>query len=665
MNRMYAYQAPGVYFEWQDKSLARLPALRSDITAVVGIAARGPLHVPVKVESWTQYVSVFGGHIPQGYLAYAVEGFFANGGRTCWVVRVADPETAQKALFWLRDDAGQDTLCLRATSEGTWAHQLIVTVLRTSRERFTLLLRHAAGGQEVWPDLTMAVAGVEILDDVNRPVLRLIGTHPVIWDEVQARRETVATVNPKAAGRFDLTINMGTVKEEIWTDLSFDRDDPRYVQTVLNDPETGSDVCMARDLLPVSSAEVVLLARAWVFQIDPRYVRERINSRANGSSWVRVEHLPSAVAFPANTPNANAENLHLGSSRLDGGADGLNSLEPLHLAGELGVPQGQCWGLGCLESIDEISILAMPDIMAKPEYPRSFKPVPPDCTKLDPNPEPPLAIPQEEPEHPRAFTGTEIGELQKAMVRQCEKLKDRVAVLDPLPKHLSGEAVLAWRRGFDSSYVGLYFPWLRVPDPLQLEGLLRLVPPSAHMAGIYARGDLQVGVHKPPANQVIEAAKSVAVEIDDVLHADLNDGQVNVIRAYSGRGLRISGARTLSSDIDLRYLNVRRLLLMIKESIEKATQDLVFEPHNSDLWRKIERRVRAFLDGLWRLGSLDGATAEEAYSVRCDEKTNPPQEQEAGRVICEVGVLPPWPAEFVVVRIGFTQSGAQVIEGGA
>lgn len=662
---MYAYRTPGVYFEWRDTSPVRLPVLRTDVTGLVGIAERGPLHEPVRIESWTQFVSLYGRHVPQGYLAYAVEGFFANGGRTCWVVRIADPEAAHRASLVLRDDEGKDTLCLRASSEGTWANQLIVTLLRTGRERFTMLLRHAEGGQEVWADLTMAVAGVELKDEQHRPVLRLIGTHPAIWNGAQDGCTTVATVEPKEGteNRFDLTIKMG-VQEEKWLDLSLDRSDPRYAEKVLNDPDSGSGILVARDLRSVGAPVSPLRERTWDFQIEPRYVREVLNDKTTGSSWIEIEHLSSSSGFPANTPNTEANNFHEGSPRWAGGADGLSRLKIEHFSGDKEVPAGKCWGLGCLKRVDEVSVLAMPDIMPKPAYPRSFSPTPPDCALLDPVPELPKPIPPIEPEQPPAFTSIQILELQQALVRQCEKLKDRVAILDPLPGHQSLEAVTEWRRSFDTSYAALYFPWLRVPDPRRLEGLLRPLPPSGHVAGIYARGDLQVGAHKPPANQALEAVKALAVEIDDSRHGEMNDAQINVIRRYSGRGLRVGGARTLSSDMSLRYINVRRLLLMIEEAIEEGTQDLVFEPNNQDLWRTVERRVRVFLDDLWRAGGLDGATAEDAYSVRCDAETNPPAEQDLGRLICEVGVLPPWPAEFVVVRIGFTQSGVELVEGG-
>jgi hypothetical protein len=171
-------------------------------------------------------------------------------------------------------------------------------------------------------------------------------------------------------------------------------------------------------------------------------------------------------------------------------------------------------------------------------------------------------------------------------------------------------------------------------------------------------------VHKPPANEELEAVKDVRVAVDDLAHGDLNNHGINVIRAQQGRGVRVSGARTIapSDKPEWRYINVRRLLLMIEEAIDEQTQWTVFEPNNPDLWREVDRVARSFLDGLWRRGMLDGATAEEAYFVRCDETTNPADQTEAGRLICEIGVLPPWPAEFVVVRIGKTEGGTEILE---
>jgi phage tail sheath protein FI len=192
------------------------------------------------------------------------------------------------------------------------------------------------------------------------------------------------------------------------------------------------------------------------------------------------------------------------------------------------------------------------------------------------------------------------------------------------------------------------------------------VPPCGHIAGIYARISRTVGVHKPPANEQISTAQDVQTTLTNDEYGFLNDNSVNVIRAFPGRGLRVAGARTLASDSleqtpELRYVNIRRLLLMIEESIAEQLNWLVFEPNTPILWEDIERIVGGFLTRLWRLGMLDGATPDDAFYVRCDESTNPPEQVDQGRLLCEIGIRPPWPAEFIVVRIGITEGRVVVL----
>jgi phage tail sheath protein FI len=177
---------------------------------------------------------------------------------------------------------------------------------------------------------------------------------------------------------------------------------------------------------------------------------------------------------------------------------------------------------------------------------------------------------------------------------------------------------------------------------------------------MFARVDRRRGVHKPPANEALEGAVDTMQPLDDRTHGALNDAGVNAIRAVAGRGILVLGARTIDLDIRWRYVNVRRLFLMIEESLDEQLQSLVFEPNNPALWRDIRRTIAGFLDRLWRLGMLDGETAADAYTVRCDASTNPPWETEQGRVTCLVGLQPPYPAEFVIVRIGVARDGVEV-----
>ena len=268
------------------------------------------------------------------------------------------------------------------------------------------------------------------------------------------------------------------------------------------------------------------------------------------------------------------------------------------------------------------------------------------------------------------FNTATIQRLQATLISHCETLRDRFAILDmPLSKvshSIHRQRLIDWREQFESRYAALYYPWLQIPDPLRLNGLLRAIPPSGYIAGSYAGSDRRSGVHQPPANTSLEGVKNLSATLNESLQGDLNQHNINVIRAYNGRGIRVAGARTLSHESQWRYINVRRLIIMIASAIEEQTQWLVFEPNSPTLHSAIDRAVRSLLQDLWQRGMLQGGVAEEAYYVRCDNDTNPPEEIDRGRVICEIGINPPWPAEFVIVRIGKTEGGLEILpEGGS
>ena len=242
--------------------------------------------------------------------------------------------------------------------------------------------------------------------------------------------------------------------------------------------------------------------------------------------------------------------------------------------------------------------------------------------------------------------------IQQAMLDHCANMKDRFAILDCLPG-LGPQEVKDWavnEAGYDSKYGAVYYPWVKVANPLG-DGEAIFVPPSGHMAGIYARSDTQRGVHKAPANEVVQGAVGLEKAITKSEQDSLNPQGINCIRAFPGRGIRVWGGRTLSSDGSWRYINVRRLFNFIEKSIEVGTQWVVFEPNDQRLWERIKRDVRAFLTRVWRDGALFGLTPDEAFYVKCDEETNPLEVRDAGQVIIEIGIAPVKPAEFVVFRI--------------
>jgi uncharacterized protein len=253
--------------------------------------------------------------------------------------------------------------------------------------------------------------------------------------------------------------------------------------------------------------------------------------------------------------------------------------------------------------------------------------------------------------------------VQQAVLDHCTNMKDRFAILDCLPE-LSPQEVKDWRvnqAGYDSKYGAVYYPWIKVANPLgNGEGIF--VPPCGHMAGIYARTDTERGVHKAPANEIVQGALGLEIQITKSEQDSLNPVGVNCIRAFPGRGIRVWGARTISSDASWRYINVRRLFNFVEKSIEVGTQWVVFEPNDMDLWERIKRDITAFLTRVWRDGALFGATASDAFYVKCDEELNPVEVRDAGQVIIEIGMAPVKPAEFVIFRISQWSGGGAVAE---
>jgi phage tail sheath protein FI len=288
-------------------------------------------------------------------------------------------------------------------------------------------------------------------------------------------------------------------------------------------------------------------------------------------------------------------------------------------------------GLSGFEVADEVTMLCVPDLMALFQA--------------------------------NALSMEGVKAVQLAMIAHCESMKDRFAILD-CPPGLNPQQMKDWRMkdaGYDTKYGAVYYPWVRVANPLG-NGESILIPPSGYIAGIYARSDTERGVHKAPANEVVRGAMGVGMQITKSEQDILNPIGVNCIRAFPGRGIRVWGGRTLSSDASWRYINVRRLFNFVEKSIQLGTQWIVFEPNDRDLWARIRRDVTAFLTTVWRSGALFGATPAEAFYVKCDDETNPPATRDLGQVIIEIGLAPVKPAEFVIFRISQWAAGSETSE---
>jgi phage tail sheath protein FI len=276
-------------------------------------------------------------------------------------------------------------------------------------------------------------------------------------------------------------------------------------------------------------------------------------------------------------------------------------------------------GLGGLEALDDIRLIVCPDVMVGYDGSDEAK--------------------------------TRIKMIQEALITHCKLMKYRFAILDTPPR-LNAQQAKEWREflNFDSDYAALYYPWLLVPD-LSGASSTKAVPPSGHIAGIYNRTDAERGVHKAPANEVVSGAVGVEFGVSKGEQDVLNPMGVNCIRAFPARGIRVWGARTLSSNAAWRYVNVRRLFITVEASMDAGLQWVVFEPNDTTLWAKVRRDITAFLRGVWRSGALFGTTPEQAFYVKCDAELNPPESRDLGQLIIEVGMCPTKPAEFVIFRI--------------
>jgi uncharacterized protein len=286
-------------------------------------------------------------------------------------------------------------------------------------------------------------------------------------------------------------------------------------------------------------------------------------------------------------------------------------------------------GTGGLETIEEITMVAAPDLSSA--YERQL------------------------------IDLQQFQAVQLAMIAHCELMGDRMAILDP-PPNLDAQQIKAWRveeAGYDSKYAALYWPRIVITDPSTGQSIK--APPCGHVAGIWARNDDERGVHKAPANEVVRGTVDLERMITKNEHDLLNPIGVNCIRAFPGRGIRVYGARTLSSDPAWRYVNVRRLFNYLEKSILTNTDWAVFEPNDRALWAKLRRTIASFLVLEWRKGALFGATPAEAFFVKCDDETNPAEAIDAGQVMCQIGVAPVKPAEFVIFQLAQLQGGVSLV----
>ncbi len=662
-----------MYYERVDATGPAIAGIRTDVTGFVGIATRGPVDTPVPIQSWRQFLAYFGDLTGQGFLAYCVRAFFENGGRRCWVVRVASDAPAGgrgTASAILRTPPlpgspngtpGEAVWAIDASSPGIWGTNLTILLQETHRAQTVSIPALST------PEATVvtSTAGfkratfVRVWQGALPPVLKVVSA-------VDPAERKLVWLRPGFEGGlpydsplalppgYDLDAALFVDSIE-YTLVVKEADGVLAVYEGLSlVPEDSENYGLNR-LAPIMVPVDLTAGRGLPTAPQPVVIRELRSSLAS-------------VPIPLQT----------GEMVLEGGSDGLSLLGVYDFIGEEFSPldsdlvrQQKRRGLRTLNDVDEISIVTIPDIHVQPVVRPRTVPLPPcepDPCLPGPSPQATARRPQAEEELPPVFTEQEILQIQAALVQHCEDRRDRIALLDPplaasRADALGVGAIRDWRKRFESKYAALYYPWVRVAEPFrEAVSLTRAIPPSGHVAGQYARTDFEVGVHKAPANAPLQWVQDVTAPVNDAVHGLLNSEGINVIRAFPGRGLRIFGARSVSSDPDWRYINVRRLMMMIERAISLSTQWAVLEPNDHVTRAKLRLSLTSFLIALWQRGALMGNTVNEAFQVKCDEDNNPPAERANGRLLAEVLVAPSKPFEFIVLRVGRTLNEFEVHE---
>jgi hypothetical protein len=574
---MSTIRSPGVYFEKFEERRPTLSIGATGQTGFLGMATRGPLHEPVAITSFDEFLDKYGAPVEGGYLANSVRGFFENGGATCYVLRVAHifsrgrSVTASLAQKTIVDRTGKDSILIQAKNEGGWGNNIRIDISTPKPEVQTLVVRDISEGE-------------------NHAQVRSgrgfqVGSQCRITDGENERFVTINKVEGKAL----------FWQEPI--DLGFKSSAPTYIEPLTMEIEAQ---------VPGYKERFVGLNFS---PSSGNYFPRLINAE---SQLLNVENLSSPSAFPDCLP------AEIRRCMLTGGTDGLEDLNPQDFIGYNKGPGNRC-GLGAFEAVEDIDLLAIPDLYAAREFSRG-----------------------------RGFrSDKDIEVVQDAMITHCERLKDRFAILD-LPPKAGFDRALQWRMLFDSAFAAFYYPWIVIPGDGRRK---RVVPPCGHIAGVIARCDAEMGVHNPPANAVIEGIVDMDVLLNDNHLSQLNQKGINCLKYSTARGIRVWGARTISSDPNWRYINVRRIFNMVRRSLEHGTQWIVFEPNGPTLWEQVSRSLRTFLEQLFLQGYFRGAVASEGFYVVCDESTNPPENIDSGILVCEIGLAPVSPAEFITFRI--------------
>ncbi len=637
---MPEYLAPGVYVEevsFRSKSIEGVP---TSTTGFAGMTRYGPVQYldngrpgpsttdPRLITSFTEFEQVYGGlaqllvdrgdgqPTSESYVAHAARAFFLNGGKRLYVSRVfvpIDPGGGAPldwgiARFALPFGAG-DLATWRARWPGAYGNVLLrIRAVRKGNSAFA----HPSFGVQA-RGLTRG-AVVEVTPPGGTPPLAVADLTPGALCVVHVDTTTVAADGWAQQVFLDnagspVPVAAGSIVKEV---------------TLRVDVTAGDDRVDVYDELATHPAQ-----RRWVAKIlqagDPQDENAIVylDTASPADDPLTTANLGRAVDLMA-TLETPPEGI-----RLTGGHDGVLPM-PADLLGDDADPDDatqKATGLSALGEVDDIAIVALPD--------------------------------------GGTYDNVILCEgAAEQLIAHAELRRYRIAVVDA-PRASSMNEVREFRGKFDSTRAAIYHPWIEILDPLEraAQGAPPrrvLLPPSGFVTGIYARNDITRGVYKAPANEVVRGLTRFEANINTARNDVLNPEGINALRFFEGRGNRVWGARTMSSDPEWKYVNVRRLFIFLEHSIDKAMQWAVFEPNNERLWRNIHQTVEDFLYVQWLNGALLGGKPEEAFFVRCDRTTMTQNDLDNGRLICLIGVAPTKPAEFVIFRIGQWTADARI-----
>lgn len=599
---MPEYLAPGVYVEETSFRSKSIEGVSTTTTGFVGPTRSGPTSgEPELVTSLPEFERIYGGGEALDFGAvrvlnhvwYAARAFFDNGGQRLYISRVYNSLAA--APSGINADGRAAT-----TSAETMATGLTLAA-RTPG---------AAGNGRVLLQLTV---GANVLTTGGTgPTLNGVQSGDTLWVRwtPTAGSETTGLFRAVRAGTgwsleplpsgaaVPLAAASGAFAQARIATLTLEVRDANDRVTHVFDRENPANILSRMGANPTSAT-----------------LRLTVPVVFTASSGARSPDFGALLTTATNAPTAASDAGRALTPalpvNLTGGADG-DRPEAADYTGTTNTTTNLRSGLVAFETLEDISIVAAPGFTAITDT-------------------------------------TQHATVAGAVLTHCEQMRYRIGVIDPAPAQSLGE-VRNFRAGFDSKYGALYYPWVRVIDPIT--GGEITLPPSGFVAGIYARNDINRGVHKAPANEVVNGAIGFESTIDARQQAVLNPEGINCLRFFEGRGQRVWGARTMSSDPEWKYVNVRRYFNYIERSIERGTQWSVFEPNGPQLWANVRRTIEDFLLNEFQNGALLGTKPEQAYFVRCDRSTMTQNDLDNGRLICVIGVAPLKPAEFVIFRIG-------------